>query len=165
MSDHYAWLPELMTMAQHDGDWSKYEAALYAAFVADFVSSKPIFRGVKLGLKRHPLSQGKEATYWHFTSEGSVEADRVPDLRRCERIRWPRPGIDNSTEPNVKVWNTERRGERRITIWLEREDYVIVLADSGSYLLPWTAYCVERAHRREKLQREFEAFKKAAQKG
>ncbi|MNH30689.1 hypothetical protein D3C79_909980 [compost metagenome] len=44
----------------------------------------------RLGLKRHPVIQGKEATFWHMISEGNDEAERLPDLRRCERIRWPR---------------------------------------------------------------------------
>ncbi len=121
--------------------------------------SKPTFRGKRLGLKRHPVSQGKEATFWHLISEGANEPDRTPDMRRCERIGWPRPGIDNCDAQNVKVWEAQRRGESRIMIWLEPDDYVIVLANRGDYLLPWTAFTIEHDHKRRKLQREYEAQK------
>jgi len=49
--------------------------------------------GKRLGLKRHPMTQNKEATFWHMIQEGSVESERIPDIRRCERIRWPRPSV------------------------------------------------------------------------
>ena len=101
-----------------------------------------------------------------MTSEGMNEAERTPDLRRCERIRWPRPVIDQSEDPAVKVWVAMRGNEKRIHIWLERQDYLVVLADRDSYLLPWTAYCIEYPHKRAKLQKEYEAYVKAmGQKG
>jgi hypothetical protein len=112
MSAHLPWLPTLVVFNSYNGDWDLYEAALYAVFMTDFVHSKPTFRGKRLGLKRHPVSQGKEATFWHLISEGANEADRTPDMRRCERIGWPRPGIDNCDAQNVKVWEAQRRGER-----------------------------------------------------
>lgn len=158
MSDHFPWLPALIRLADHGGSWESYEAELYDHFCNDFVHSKPTFRGVKLGLKRFPLSKGKEATYWHMVSEGNVEEDRTIDLKRCERIRWPRPGIDNSEETGVKVWETEVKGETRITIWLEAEDYVIILARRQSYILPWTAFVVDQEHRKRKLRAQYDAY-------
>jgi hypothetical protein len=94
-------------------------------------------------------------------SEGSGEADRIPDIRRCERIRWPRPIIDNGNEPVVKIWENERKGEKRICLWLENQDYLVILAKRSNYILPWTAYMVTKPHQKRKLQQEYEAFKKA----
>jgi type I restriction enzyme M protein len=37
--------------------------------------------------------------------------------------------------------------------------YVVVLTDRREYVLPWTAYLVEEEHQREKLVKEYEAFK------
>lgn len=37
------------------------------------------------------MADGKEATFWHMIQEGRIEEDRTPDIRRCERIRWPKP--------------------------------------------------------------------------
>jgi hypothetical protein len=154
------WLPPLLRLGEYGGDWDRYLSALYKCFETDFVESRPRFRGRKLGLKRYPLSQGKEATFWHMISEGRSEASRQPDLRRCERIRWPRAVIEHSEDAAVKVWETTRRGERRICLWLEEQEYLVVLADRKGYLLPWTAYMVTRSHRKRKLQREFERWQR-----
>jgi len=90
--------------------------------------------------------------------EGSSEEERTPDFRRCERIRWPRPIIDHHDDKTIKVWWNQRRGEKRICLWFEHENYLVILADRGEYILPWTAYLVDRPHRQRKLQREYEKY-------
>ena len=145
------WLPPLMEFNDYGGDWKVYLEAIYAAFRKDFVASKPSFRGRRLGLKRHPEYDGKEATFWHMISEGSVEEERTPDFRRCERIRWPRPLIEHETEPEVLVWTESRASnDDRIHIYLPDERYLVVLADRGNYILPWTAFYIEheKGHRK-----------------
>ena len=91
-------------------------------------------------------------------SEGSEEDKRTPDLRRCERIQWPKPVIENESDPNVKYWVAVKRGENRIHLWLEDEDYVVVLAERKRFLLLWTAYLVTRPHTERKLRREYERY-------
>lgn len=157
-----AWLPGLVLFESHGGDWDRYLDVLYAFFKTDFIDSQPLFHGQRLGLKRHPLSNGKEATFWHMISEGEKEDEREIDFRRCERIRWPRPVIENEAEPEVKVWENERRGEKRICIWVETEEYLVILAERKGYLLPWTAYLVTETHRKRKLRKEYEAFRRKA---
>ena len=158
------WLPPLMLLGDFEGDWNAYEDVLYAAFAEDFLKTRPRWAGKKVGLKRHPLSQGKEATFWHFISEGKTEADRIPDLRRCERIRWPRPTMETFTDQRpgdgapVVWWKNERRGESRYLLALPDFSYLVVVADRGDYVLPWTQYCVERAHQREKYRKEYNAY-------
>ena len=151
------WLPPLFLFM---GDWPSYLNALYAVFKADFIDARPIFQGKRIELKKHPLSNGKEATFWHLIQMGADERNRVPDLRRCERIRWPRPIIENSYDSSVKVWMNTRRGEKRILLWLEFEEYLVVLAERKGYLLLWTAYMVERPHQKKKLINEFETWQK-----
>lgn len=138
------WLPPLMEFNDFGGSWDVYLAAMYEVFIRDFVMTSPQFRGRPLGLKRHPVTKGKEATFWHFISEGEVEENRNPDLRRCERIRWPKPVIEHEAEAEILVW-TEPRGsnDNRIHIYLTDERYLVVLADRGNYILPWTAYYIE----------------------
>ena len=46
----------------------------------------------------------------------------------------------------------------RILIWLESEQYLVVLTDRGEYILPWTAYQVTRDHQQRKLQKEYEKY-------
>lgn len=162
MSEQAEWLPPLVLLAEHGGDWDRYLAAIYAWFVRDFVESKPVFRGRPIRLKRHPVSLGKEATFWHLVSEGRVEEEREIVLRRCERICWPRPVIEHSIDNAVKVWEnvrtTKKGTESRICLWLEAEEYLVILADRKEYLLPWTAYLVERPHQKAKLQKEFDVY-------
>ncbi len=155
------WLPPLVLFETYGGNWDHYLEALYAFFKKDFIESLPLFRSIRLALKRHPVIQGKEATFWHLISEGKGEEERLPDLRRCERTRWPRPIIEHSEEPTIKVWENERRGEKRICLWLEQEEYLVVLAERRGYILLWTAYLVREAHRKAKLRKEYETYKKA----
>jgi len=154
------WLPPIILLSDFGNDWDRYSEALYAAFCEDFKNRPISFRGRPLGLKRHPLMAGKEATFWHFITEGKFEAERIPDIRRCERIGWPRPIIEQADDPAVKVWENERSGERRTCLWLEEEDYLVVLAVRQGYLLPWTAYLVTQEHRKRKLMREYETWRK-----
>lgn len=170
MSEPTDWLPELVLFKDHDNDWNKYLSAVYCCFVSDFVNHKPQFGSKRVGLKRHPVSAGKEATFWHMIQEGAVEAERTPNFRRMERIRWPRPIIDRADEhgdhSTIKVWRNMRGKECRVLIWMESAEYLVVLADRGDYILPWTAYPIDQEHRKRKLQREYEAYRKSLpQKG
>ena len=53
------WLPSLVLLESFGGDWAQYIEEVYAHFKLDFVDSKPLFRGVRTGLKRYPLEQAK----------------------------------------------------------------------------------------------------------
>jgi hypothetical protein len=160
------WLPPLLCLQDFGSDFPSYLAALYDVFHRDFVVGRPTFRGHRVGIKRHPQYDGKEATFWHLISEGRVEADRLPDLRRCERIYWPRAVIDHESEPEVKVWENKRGSERRECLWLEWNEesgdygYLVVLAIRSDYVILWTAYPVTWRHTRNKLMREYQASRK-----
>lgn len=149
------WPVGLLELSDFGGNWDRYLDAVYSAFVRDFIEWPPSFRGRRFGMKRHPEFKGKEATFWHLTSEGAIETDRLPDLRRCERIGWPRQMLDAVDTNQVKCWTNTRGKDKRILIALPDFSYVVILADRGEYVLLWTAYPVEREHSREKLRREF----------
>lgn len=118
-------------------------------------SRQPSYPGKRFALKRFPLTLGKEATFWHLIQEGDIEEDRTPDLRRCERIRWPRTIIEAVETDKVRVWQSTRGNYERIVIATEDFSYVVILDDRGDYVLLWTAFCVEKEHRRKKLAREY----------
>lgn len=158
------WLPDIVRFGDYGGDWDAYMDVLYSYFKADFIDSSPSFEGKRLGLKRHPMSKGKEATFWHMIQEGAEEEDRIPDLRRCERIRWPRPIIEHNGDKVIKVWKNRRKGEERICLWLEAEEYLVILANRKGYVIPWTAYMVVTPHQKRKLQREYEEYRKTLSK-
>jgi hypothetical protein len=166
MSKTTVWLPPLVLFNAYGGDWQAYLEAIYAWFKQDFIDSKPVFQGRRLGLKRIPITHGKEATFWHMVQEGPIEDKRTPDFRRCERIRWPRPIIENDSDPAIKVWRNKRGSEERVCLWFAQEHYLVILADRGDYILPWTAYPVEQQHRQRKLEKEYAAYcREQAQKG
>ncbi|MGH2493462.1 MAG: hypothetical protein ACRDIV_02055 [Ktedonobacteraceae bacterium] len=148
-------LPPLVLMEDFGYNWHVYLDAIYAIFCQDFIASTPTIENKRFAMKRHPVIEGKEATFWHIISEGAIENERLPNLRRCERIRWPRPIIEAITTGHVKCWKNMRRKEERIVIALEDFSYVVVLADRGDYILLWIAYYVEQEHTRRKLKNEF----------
>lgn len=153
------WLPPLVLLTDFGGNWDRYLEEIYQYFWRDFVDSRPQLGGKRFALKRHPLLEGKEATFWHLITSGPLEDERLPDLRRCERVRWPRALIEAVGSVRVRWWRNERQGEARVVISLTDFSYVTVLADRGSYVLLWTAYCVEQEHRREKLRKEWEEYR------
>jgi len=157
------WLPDLVLLADYENNWDKYLHALYSFYNEDFIKSKPIFRGKKLAVKKHPSIDGKEATFWHIIQEGEKEHERIPNLRRCERIRWPKPIIEHCQECGIKVWENERytkKGKQiSICIWFERVGYLVVLRKRRGYILFWTSYPVTIAHMKQKLEEEYQAYK------
>lgn len=167
MTDAPNWLPPLVTLDAHGGQWDAYESAVYAVFKAGFIDAAVRFRGMRIGLRRHPKYKNREWAFWHLIQEGPVEEHRTPDLRRCERIGWVRAIIDHADDASVKVWENDRRGDRRILLWLESEDFLVVLAVRGQgYTMLVTAYPTNRDHTRRKLLKEYnEAVKKAGPAG
>ena len=159
MNDAPMWLPPVVRLTEFGGEWSQYIEAVYAYFKVDFIDSQPMYRDRRVLPRREPMSDGKEAAFWHLVSEGEQEDDRLPDLRRCERIRWPRPVIEHCSVPEVKLWENERRGKKNVCMWLESPDYLVVLGVRNGYLVLLTAYPVEHHHRRRVLQAEYEAYK------
>lgn len=157
-------MPPLVLMIDYNGDYFKYENAIYKLFLNDFINSKPVFRGQNLGLKRHPLYKDREATFWHVLSEGPIEETRNPDLRRYERISWPKSIIEfcYTSCSKIKVWENTRKGEKRILLWCEEIEYLVVLADRKEYVLFWTAYPVTEEHTKRKLKKEYEEFIKSS---
>lgn len=154
------WLPALIRLVDSGNDWTVYLDVVYLMFKKDFVETTPVFEGNAVRLKRHPMKDGREATFWHLISEGFDEKSRVPHEMRCERIRWPKPVIERVPCTELKRWESKRGGETRVVIAFHDYSYVVVLAKRSGYFLPWTAYPVERNHRRAKLRKECEEYER-----
>jgi hypothetical protein len=158
-------LPELIEISDFGGNFASFLNAVYQIFREDFVDSRPVFKGKRLQLKRYPLIDGKEYTFYHMTHEGNIELNRIPDFRRMERIAWPRPMIDDSEYPYLKVWRNTRRGKggtkERILILHIEERYLVILDDRKDYILPWTAYLLRSKYEVAKKLKEYEDYIKA----
>lgn len=157
-------LPDKILYASFDGDWNAFIAAAYTIFQRDFVESKPIIPNKRVALKKHPEFDGKAATFWHLTSEGSKEEERTADIPRTECISWVKPIIEGYNATNLRCWEKSHQGrkgaERRIMICTEDFSYIVILVDRGEYLLPWTAYPIKYESQQNKYKKEYEAFKK-----
>ena len=68
------------------------------------------------------------------------------------------PGRKPEAADAIVWWKTERRGEARFLLALPDFSYLMVVADRGDYVLPWTQYPVERPHQREKYRKEYHAY-------
>lgn len=156
------WLPELICLPQFDGNWQRYIDAVYLVFRKDFVLSQPKLDGLWVHYRRDPIYDGKEAGFWHCTSEGKTEDERTPDLRRCERIGWVRAIIENAGVASIDRWQNTSRGEPRQLLWF-REEFLIVLAartrkrDGAKYWQLLTAYDTPQEHTKRKLRKERDA--------
>ncbi|MBP6856627.1 MAG: hypothetical protein KBC42_03650 [Candidatus Pacebacteria bacterium] len=159
-------LPDLILLIHHSSNWDDFVDAVYKSFVQDFIESRPIYNGNKLGLKKYPLIEGKAATFWHMTTSGKVpELQRNLDESRCERIKWPKPIIENSSNVNnVKMWENQRNTKKgiqyRICLCFGDWEYLVVLNKRKNYILPWTAYPIVYKHDKKKLQKEYSNFMK-----
>ena len=147
-------LPDKVLRREHPDDAS-FVSACYMFFRVDFVDDAPQFRKTRMGLKRLPIRDGKEATFYHMTTTGEDEANRTMDVDRSERIRWPRPIIENETDKVLRVWTERMRGENRIHLWHPVEDYVVVLSERKGYFVPWTAFFINYTNYRNKLERRW----------
>lgn len=159
------WLPDLLFLEDAQGNWDLYLERLHTQFVADFIDSKPAWPGKRVGVKKHPEHAGKAATFWHLISDGDVESERLPNMRRCERIGWPRPMMDEfdeaepqKTKCRIVWWKERRKNEERYLLAPDDFSYIMVVADRGDYVLPWTAFWIEHTHQRTKRERAFHAF-------
>lgn len=160
-----AWLPSLIRMADYDHDWKAYIDAVYAFFERDLLTSQPKFEGCWVRCRRDPLYDSKVAGFWHCIQEGPDEEERIPDIRRCERIGWIRAVIDHANDPEVEIWENERNGDKRRLLWF-REEYLVVMAerlrarDNFRYFQLITAYCTIEEYRKRQLRRERDDYRK-----
>lgn len=155
------WLPPFTNISKFEEDVTEFIDLIYDIFKKDFIENKPKYKENEIRLKNHPMIDDKEAAFWHLITEGPEEETRSICLERCKRIPWPRPVILNNECSTLKVWKEYRSGrnkaEYRIHLFLENPGYLVVLNIRNGYYVLWTAYPVEKEHRREKLLKRFQA--------
>lgn len=165
--------PDLMRLADH-ADWEAYEDALYAVYLQTVAHAGLRFKGDPVKVRYMPESKRKGYGFWHLISEAPdqsnrAEEERIPDLRRCERVRWVAWCIQqaNASAAGFSWWENQRGRETHVVIWAEAHDFAVVLAKRQTqqgprfYLLK-TAYCLH-SHTMRKFAKERDAWQ-AAQK-
>jgi hypothetical protein len=156
-----SWLPELFNV----NPWSDrtYEL-LYEIFHTNFVASKASHNGTPV-LVSQTKEEGKEITFWHITTREDKECEqRLPDHRRCERLPWLKPMLEDSDKPDVLAWeHTEGDGVIKVYVWLKEHDYIAIMKKtSKGRLILLTAYWIEYGNIKRKLMKKYEARNKEA---
>lgn len=166
------WLPDLLEYDDIYPNLEIYDNAVYNIFKCDFIDSSPTFNGLKVAIRKNPLVNGREQTYYHITSKDyDYSNNRYLDKLRCERIRWVRQIIEHfdcnkqsCLDCNgIKAWSTHHvRNQVRIKILFPEKRYVVILEQRPTYYILVTAYYLEYDHAIRKLLKEFEKAKSAS---
>lgn len=144
------------------GDWTAYIERIYQIYRETILKNNPKYRNFPVKPRYTPEVKGKHHGFWHLTSEGDKEDEREPCLFRCERIRWIRWLIDNLNQcAEISVWHETRNNTSEVVIWLESEDYVVVLSERRDYWLLKTAYLIKYDNKRKQLRKNREKYMKA----
>lgn len=156
------WLPDIVVWNQTDGEtWDMYEERLFRVFQQEFSPGQFLFRGEPVRFRRIPYTGHYPEAFVHLTTCKQDDGDeRLPDLARSERIRWPRPVIERHPSCDVcgysvctKPW-VWRIG-KKVKIYLPNQQYLVVLEKRSDYWILITAYHLERRHSIEKTKREY----------
>lgn len=144
------WLPELFSV--HPWTDSTY-SDLHHIFVRDFIDSQPLYQEQAIWFFPE-VEDGKHVIFWHLTTkDDELTGQRLPDLRRCERLPWVRPILCNSPCPKILDWDYEEGdGTTKTYVWLKEHDFVVILKKypNGSRRLI-TSFWVEHPHTKRRL--------------
>ena len=157
--------PALVPFSGHTDDWELYQESLFKIFQETLIDAPLRFMGMPVRLRRFPEEKGKHFTFWHLISEGETEAERIPDLRRCERIRWTSWVIAGcGLNPDITYWQSRRKRSDNFVLWLEKAQFAVILAQRKGYFMLLTAYPVTEKRRIASFIREREEYRKTLKK-
>lgn len=149
MNNSTTWLPPLEVC---EGDWVEYIELIYSIFRSDFLDHPPELYDKFVRPIVHPIANGKEDSFWHIV-QGS--GGNGPDHDRCQRIRWPKPIIEEIAEQGLKWWRTKENGKRKFKIALDDFSYLVVLFERKTFFLFCTAFPVFRTNYKNQLERQY----------
>lgn len=148
------WLPPMLSVSP----WTKDTFdRLYSIFERDFKETQPIYRG-KVVWFFPELEDGKEVIFWHLTHREEKSAgERLPDMRRCERLPWVRAIIESADRLEILDWDyQEGDGSVNTYLWLRDFDFLVFLKkyrDGRRRLI--TSYFIDYPHKRRKLEKKY----------
>lgn len=154
MTDLPKWLPPMVTV----NPWTKYTFdTLYSIFKRDFKDAQPKYKGHTVWFFPE-IEDGKEVIFWHLTHREDRETgERLPDLRRCERLSWVKSILENPDKPEVLAWdNKEGDGSIKTYLWLKSFNFLVLMKkyrDGRRRLI--TSYYVNYPHKRRNLEKKY----------
>lgn len=150
-------LPDLMPISDYDP--TEYIDEIYKVFKSTLVDQNIRFLGRPITYPWHQSYDDKHFCFWHCISKDSgnnAEDDRIPDMRRCERIAWIAYVLEHADDKE-RIWcweksvKTKRGRNRHINLYLHEANYLVVLRRKNNRLEFITAYVRnENKPRREK---------------
>ncbi len=173
MSREMCWLPEINQFPGDSFDlesYKSYEKSLYKIYKNDFWTTHPFFEGKRVQVRKQPMIDGYEESFIHFTCKNyDSGASREPDFRRCERLHWIRPMIENylckkdcsENCEGIKAWEEPYKNTFRVHLLFKEERFLVVLEKRPNYCLLITAYYLEYEHAFQKQLKHYERYKKA----
>lgn len=170
------WLPALATV----DPWTETTyGMLYSIFCHDIRDNHLLFRGNNVWIYQEK-EDGKEKIFWHLTTREDKRQsiprrkeklypppqvtpqpqppERLPDLRRCERLLWVKPLIEHPSDPHVLAWDYEE-GDRTIKtyVWLRGYNFVVIMKKypNGKRRLI-TSFYVDEEYKEKDFGRKYE---------
>ena len=146
-------------------DYAEYERSIFEIFKSLYENGEIKYNGLEVRMKHYPPDYGETTGFYHMICENynhtGDESDRMPNLQRCERIKWPKEMIEwCATNCNsIWVWENERHKKKNVLIYCPEENYLVVLAKRNEYYLLTTAYVVEYENAKRDLIKEYNAYK------
>lgn len=143
-----------------------YEEEVYNIFLELYEKGELIFRNIRITMKHYPPDYNERSGFYHLTCENydqtGNEEDRIPNLDRYKKIKWAKQLISYCDENgcvNFLVWENERKGKPNILLYCKDIDYLVVLGKRKDYLMLVTAYPIQYDNKRDKLMKEYAAYK------
>jgi len=154
MTEIPEWLPPMLCVNPWGQDTFD---ALYSIFERDFKFSQPLYSGKPVWFFPE-REDDKESIFWHLTHrEDKRTGERLPDMRRCERLPWVKAIIENRDKPELLNWDyMEADGSVKTYLWLKKLDFVVIMKkyrDGGRRLV--TSFYVDYPHMRKKLHKKY----------
>ena len=145
-------LPPLMLLQDFGGNWDTYKQSLYQIFL-DTVVDKLLFLGLPISCRYFQPIGDMHRSFWHMITTGSLnDEDRIPDLRRCERISWVPHMINHHDNSEILCWENKRKANINTVLWLPPENYMIILSKRRDYYLLTTCYVHDSRKARTNMQ-------------
>ena len=154
IEDICTWLPPIIKLETFSGDWDKYYKNLYEKFVNDFIEKPLYFNNKIVQVRINPKQNNYEHAFIHLTCEtmkdGITLNDRIPDLRRCERIGWNRAIINNYPCTNsckncdkILYYEEYYKNTIRISLLFYDVRFKVILEQRENYYLLITGYYIK----------------------
>ena len=165
-------LPPILDFNDFDNDWDKYKDELYLQFVNDFITKKTEYDKLKVSIRSNPKENNYEHGFIHLTTIKSPDSsndvnDRIPDLRRCERLKWVKILIENypcikkcNNCNGIQYYEEYYKNNIRINLVLPEAKFKVVLEKRSNYYLLITGYYLTYNHNVKKELQKIAKFQK-----